>query len=141
MQNFQFSSDEDTNINITSVLSDILTNQGINVNNGLLPLVDIDQDNKKIIIKIEVPGIDENSIDIKFYNNLITVSGEKKKQTNDNIDIIRNEIKYGRFERKIRIPISVTKKESVTAPYTNGILYITINKQLEEGNKFTVAIT
>lgn len=140
MQQLQISSDDDTNINITSILSDILTNQGISSTGGLLPLTDVEHDDTKIIIRIETPGVDEKSININFYNNLITVVGEKKKKVLGNADVIRNEIKYGCFERKIRIPISVTRQESVEASYTNGVLQIIINKQSEESNKFSVSI-
>src|SRR5258708_60051 len=45
---------------------------------ALAPPVDIYEDEHNIILKIEVPGIDEKDIDVSVQNNTLTVHGERK---------------------------------------------------------------
>ena len=45
---------------------------------ALAPPVDIYEDEHNIILKIEVPGIDEKDIDVSIQNNTLTVRGERK---------------------------------------------------------------
>ena len=97
--------------------------------------VDIVNEEKTIYVYAEIPGLNKENIDIDFYNNKLTISGEKMR-TYDLPEI--SEIKFGHFERTLSLPICVTKKDAVSVSYTNGILKVKINKLVEEENKFSV---
>jgi HSP20 family molecular chaperone IbpA len=51
-----------------------------------------------------------------------------------------NIILYGQLERKIKLPLCVTRQETVAARMENGILRICISKFLEEENRFSVNV-
>ena len=44
----------------------------------LAPPVDIYEDEHNIVLKMEVPGIDEKDLDVRVQNNTLTVHGERK---------------------------------------------------------------
>ncbi len=45
---------------------------------SFVPAVDVYEDNKKVVLKLEVPGIEEKDLDIRVENNTLTVKGERK---------------------------------------------------------------
>jgi HSP20 family protein len=99
--------------------------------------VDVVNEERFIYIYVEVPGVNKDDIQLDFYNNKITV-GIDKNRPYSAPDM--SEIKYGHSERTITLPICVTKKETVSVTYKNGILRIKINKFIEEENKFSVRV-
>ena len=100
----------------------------------------INLEKNTIIIAAEIPGVDKKKINVDFYNNLLTISFERDNHYGSSSNSIYeiSEIKNGKFERKITLPICVTKKETVSTEYTDGILKITINILCEEENKFSL---
>lgn len=101
---------------------------------GKIP-VDIVNEEKIIYIYAEIPGVNKENIDIDFYNNKLTISAEKTRSY-DAPEM--SEIKFGRCERTLTLPICVTKKDAVSVTYNNGILRVKINKLIEEENRFSV---
>jgi len=51
------------------------------------------------------------------------------------------EIIYGKFERKITLPISITQRDSVVVDVKNGVLTILIDKTVESLNKFSIKLS
>ena len=100
--------------------------------------VDIVNEDKNIYIYAEIPGVNKENIDIDFYNNKLTIIVEKNRTYNEP-EV--SEIKFGKVERVFTLPICVTKKETVSVSYTNGVLKIKINKLIEEENKFSLKPT
>lgn len=100
------------------------------------PVDTIEEDNF-IYVYAEIPGVNKENISIDFYNNSITIDINKLSPYNR---VQNGEIKYGKFSRTIILPICVTKKETVTVLYTNGVLKIKINKLVEEENKFSMSV-
>jgi len=100
--------------------------------------VDIVNEEKIIYIYAEIPGVTKESIDVDFYNNKLTISAEKNRAY-ENPEM--SEIKFGRCERTLTLPICVTRKDAVSVSYNNGILKVKINKLVEEENKFSVKIS
>jgi len=45
---------------------------------SFVPPVDIYEDTKKVVLKLEVPGIEEKDLDVRVENNTLTVKGERK---------------------------------------------------------------
>lgn len=99
--------------------------------------VDIVNEEKTIYIYAEIPGVNKENIDIDFYNNKLTISVEKSRGY-DPPEI--TELRFGKFERVLTLPICVTRKDAVTVNYNNGVLKIKINKLVEEENKFSVKL-
>lgn len=127
--------------NVTGALSEFLQSQGVNMNDFWQPAVDIAETVTTITVYINIPGVKNNSIDVDFFNNRVIIKGERKKPFNDRTTLVKNEIIYGRFERQIIIPISVTSRDSVKINSKNGVLIIVIDKEREERNRFSLRVS
>lgn len=99
--------------------------------------VDILDEEKFIRIYAELPGVNKEDITVNVYNNQLTIIAEKNCPYENPST---REIKYGRKRRVINLPICVTQRETVSTILRNGILRVTINKQIEERNRFSVDI-
>src|ERR1700745_141230 len=95
------------------------------------PPVDIYEDEHNIILKLEVPGIDEKDIDVRIDNNTLTVHGERKMEKEEKEENFRRvERQYGSFTRAFTLPSSVDPGQ-VSAHYDKGILKISLAKKAE----------
>jgi HSP20 family protein len=97
----------------------------------LAPPVDIYEDEHKITLKIEVPGIDEKDIDVRIQGNTLTVHGERKLEKEEKEENFRRvERQYGAFTRSFTLPGSVDLGQ-VSADYDKGVLKIDLAKKAE----------
>jgi HSP20 family protein len=97
----------------------------------LAPPVDIYEDEHNIILKIEVPGIDEKDIDVNIQNNTLTVRGERKIGKDEKEENFRRvERQYGSFTRSFTLPSSVDPGQ-VSAHCDKGVLKISLAKKAE----------
>jgi len=95
------------------------------------PAVDVYEDEHKVTLKIEVPGIDEKDIDVRVENNTLTVHGERKIEKEEKEENYRRvERQYGSFTRNFTLPQTVDT-ENVSATYDKGVLKITLPKKAE----------
>src|ERR1017187_4001999 len=95
------------------------------------PAVDVYEDEHKVTLKIEVPGIDEKDIDVQVENNILTVHGERKIEKEEKEENYRRvERQYGSFTRTFTLPTTVDT-ESVSATYDKGVLKIALPKKAE----------
>jgi HSP20 family protein len=95
------------------------------------PPVDIYEDEHNIILKLEVPGIDEKDIDVRVENTTLTVHGERKIEKEEKEENFRRvERQYGSFTRSFTLPSSVDSAQ-VSAHYDKGVLKIKLAKKAE----------
>ena len=95
------------------------------------PAVDVYEDEHNVTLKIEVPGIDEQDIDVRVENNTLTVHGERKIEKEEKEENYRRvERQYGSFTRTFNLPPTVDA-EKVQADYDKGVLKITLPKKAE----------
>jgi len=98
---------------------------------SFVPPVDVYEDEQGIRLKMEVPGIEEQDIDIQMENNLLTVRGERKLESETREENYhRIERRYGSFTRSFTLPNSVNP-EDVKAAYAKGVLTISLGKRAE----------
>ena len=96
---------------------------------AFVPPVDIYEDEHKIVLKLEVPGMKESDLDIQLENNVLTVKGERKFERDEkNKGFHRMERSYGSFVRYFTLPDTVDT-ENVKAEYKAGVLSITLPKK------------
>src|ERR1700692_1344289 len=97
----------------------------------LAPPVDIYEDGHNIVLKIEVPGIDEKDIDVRIQDNTLTVHGERKIEKEEKEENFRRvERQYGSFIRSFTLPSSVDPGQ-VSARCDKGVLKINLAKKAE----------
>jgi len=98
---------------------------------SFVPPVDVYEDEQGIRLKMEVPGIDEKDIDVRLENNLLTVRGERKLESETKEENYhRIERRYGNFTRSFTLPNTVNPEE-VKASYAKGVLTIALGKRAE----------
>ena len=94
----------------------------------LVPSLDVRDADGKVIITAELPGVDENNIDIAVDGNVLTISGEKHEEIEeDEGDFYRSERIYGRFSRSVTLPFEVDPNK-VDARFERGVLRLEIPK-------------
>ncbi len=98
---------------------------------SFVPPVDIYEDAHQIVLKLEVPGMKQEDLDIQLENNNLTVRGERKFEKEEKEENFhRIERRYGSFYRAFTIPNTVNP-ESVKADYDAGVLRIQLEKRAE----------
>ena|SRR5579875_2939008 len=98
---------------------------------AFVPPVDIYEDEHKIVLKLEVPGIKESDLDIQLENNVLTVKGERKFEREEKEENFhRVERRYGSFYRSFTVPNTVNP-ETVRASYDAGVLRLELEKRAE----------
>ena len=89
------------------------------------PSVELNETEKEVKVVAELPGLDQNDVAIELSDDVLTISGEKKSETEDKQRFF-SERYYGRFER--RIPVDDVDQEKVAASFKNGVLTVTLPK-------------
>jgi len=102
------------------------------------PPVDVAEEKDKIIVRVEVPGMNESDLKVSFEDGLLTVSGERQFERKDDRNYHRIERTYGSFTRTFSLPRTVDAN-SIGANYRDGILEIEIPK-LEEAKPKQIQI-
>lgn len=134
---------DNLNSSFSGQLSDFLQIQGVNMQQLWKPEVDVAETDDILLVQMNMAGVDPDSVDVSFFNNSINVQGERTPHALTLVSgaIQRSrEIIYGKFERKITLPISITQRGSVKVDVKNGVLTIIIDKTLESLNKFSIKI-
>lgn len=95
---------------------------------GETPKIDIYEDQDKITVQAELPGMKKEEIDISIEGDVLTISGERKTEHEEKQgEAVRSERYFGRFMRSITLPQPV-KNENIQARYQHGILTVTCPK-------------
>jgi HSP20 family protein len=99
------------------------------------PAVDIYETENELVLKADLPDINEKDLDIRIENNTLTVRGERKfeKQVNED-NYLRVERSYGSFSRSFSLPNTINT-EAINAEYKNGVLTVTMPKRAESKPK------
>ncbi len=98
---------------------------------AFVPPVDIYEDAQKLSLRLEVPGLRPEEVDIHVENQTLTVRGERKfKNEEKEENFHRIERRYGSFTRTFSLPLTVDT-EKVQANYEHGVLSIELPKKPE----------
>jgi HSP20 family protein len=98
---------------------------------SFVPAVDIYEDVDKLILKLEIPGIDEKDLDVHVEGHTLTVKGERKFETEEKEENFhRIERRYGSFYRVFSLP-STVETEDIAASYNAGVLKLELKKKPE----------
>jgi len=95
------------------------------------PPVDILEQGDAIIIKMEIPEVNQKTINIKVEGNALTITGERTlEEGTKREDYLRRERPYGQFSRSFSLPTTIDL-EKVKASHNDGILRIVLSKREE----------
>ena len=93
------------------------------------PAVDVYENGEKVVLKLDVPGIKEEDLDIRVENQTLSVRGERKFEAEEKEENFqRVERHYGSFYRSFTLPTSVDT-ENIAATYDAGVLKLELKKK------------
>lgn len=93
------------------------------------PQLEIDQHDDRIRVVAELPGVDENDVELTIEDGVLSLSGEKRSERKDESGY--SERSYGRFERRIALPSNIDE-EKCQADFRNGVLTVTLPRAAEK---------
>ncbi len=94
--------------------------------NKFHPPTDIYETDDKIVVRVEIAGVNDNDFAIVLDQNLLTISGVRS-ETSERKAYYQMEIHFGEFYTSIEIPVAI-EKEKVEAEYKNGFLWVFLPK-------------
>jgi len=102
---------------------------------NFVPAVDVYEDPQKVQLKLEVPGIRPDDLDIRIEGRTLTVRGERKFESEEKEqNFHRIERRYGSFVRSFTLPATVDT-DSIDAQSADGVLTISLAKKPESKPK------
>jgi HSP20 family protein len=105
------------------------------------PLVDIFENDQAVVIRAELPGVEQGAIEVKIEGSTLTIRGERKQDSEVRQENYhRIERYYGPFQRSFLLPQAIDQ-EKVIAACDKGVLTITLpKKQLTKPRQITVQV-
>jgi HSP20 family protein len=102
---------------------------------GGWPSADVSETDKAIEVSVELPGMDEKDIDVSVTDDMLTIRGEKKSESEKkDKGYYISERSFGSFHRSIPLPTSVDTR-NVEAKFKKGVLTVTLPKTAEAQEK------
>jgi len=95
------------------------------------PAIDVLEKDDKFVVKVELPGVKEEDVDVSVAGDMLTISGEKQTESEvKKKGYYYSESSYGSFSRSITMPSTVDASK-IEASYDKGVLEITLPKAPE----------
>ena len=92
------------------------------------PTVDISETQKDYLIKVELPEVEKEDVDVAIENGILTISGERHFESEEETETKhRIESMYGRFARSFTLPSDVDEA-NISARSKNGVLKVRLPK-------------
>ncbi len=96
-------------------------------NGSWFPAVDVKETSDEITFHAELPGLKAEDVKVQLEGDVLTISGEKRAQTESKGDYRIVERRYGKFVRSFTLPESADA-EKIGAEYSDGVLTVTLAK-------------
>jgi HSP20 family protein len=98
---------------------------------GWTPALDLHEDKDNFLVKIELPGMKKEDIEVTMHEGSLSISGERKsEQKFEGADVYRSERYFGHFQRTVTLPAPVAA-DKIKAQYKDGVLTVTLPKAEE----------
>ena len=92
------------------------------------PRVDVSETKDAVVVKAEMPGMEQKDINVELENQVLTIKGEKHQEKEEKGERFhRTERSWGAFSRTFRLPAAV-EGGKVNATFKNGVLTVTLPK-------------
>lgn len=88
------------------------------------PSIELSETEKEVRVTAELPGLDENDVDLSIENGVLSIHGEKKSEIEDK-ERGYSERSYGRFERHVSLPPGI-EEDKVSASFKKGVLTVVL---------------
>jgi HSP20 family protein len=92
------------------------------------PKIDMSETKEALVVKAEIPGVEQKDIQVMLHGEMLTIKGEKQHEKEEKDEHYhRVERSYGAFARSFRLP-AVVDGAKVTAAFKDGVLTVTLPK-------------
>ncbi len=117
------------------LFDDLMPKEAMYNQGNFLPAAEMHETPEAIEIKLELPGMNAEDLDIQVTAEAVSIAGERRSEskTEEN-GVTRSEFRYGKFQRVIPLPNRI-QNNNVQAEYKDGILHLTLPKVEEEKQK------
>ena len=104
---------------------------------SFMPLAEMEETEEAIHLKVEVPGMSAEDLDVQVTKEAVMITGERKTESrSEKKGMTRSEFRYGRFSRTIPLSTRIDNT-NVKGDYKDGILVLELPKAEEEKHKVT----
>ena len=115
----------------------LASNDQSSMRQSFMPLAEMEQTEDAVHLKVEVPGMNADDIDVQVTKEAVMITGERKSESKSEKDgMKRSEFRYGSFSRTIPLPVPVDNSQ-VKGDYQDGILTLELPKLQKQENKVT----
>ena len=98
---------------------------------GLMPALDIAEDDEKYVITVELAGAKKDDVTVEVHDGTLTIRGEKRSEREETREQSRYvERRYGSFSRSFSLPANADPHK-VEAGFKDGVLTVTLAKATE----------
>jgi HSP20 family protein len=95
------------------------------------PRLELSETDRTVTVSAELPGLNENDVQVEIANGVLSIRGEKKAERSDESKFV-SERYYGSFERQI--PLEGVEEDKAKADFKNGVLTVTLPRS-EQSNQ------
>ena len=99
---------------------------------GFTPLVDVHETEEEYLVKVDLPGVKAENVNVEVNENVLAISGSRVAEETGQAQLV--ERPYGSFVRTLTIPRGVDS-DSIEARYLDGVLELRIPKPAEQKPK------
>ena len=115
----------------------LASNEQGSMRQSFLPLAEMEQTTEAIHLKIEVPGMNVDDLDVQVTKEAVMIRGDRKTNfRSEKNGMTRSEFRYGKFSRTIPLPMPIDNTR-VQGDYQDGILTLELPKLQKEEEKVT----
>ena len=106
---------------------------------SLAPLVDVREEDDKLVVTMDIPGVDKKDVDLRISDNIIEISAKCSRESETEEEgYVQKERTYSSFSRTVSLPSNVTE-EGAKAKLEDGVLTVTLPKtEIEERPRIEV---
>jgi len=122
-----------------SMVPSFVRNMGLSDSTLSGPALNVIEDDNRLFVEAELPGVALSDIEITVADNTLTISGSRTLSNLDDANALRQERGDFVFERSLALPTQV-EVDAVEARMTNGVLRVTLPKVLESRTR-RIAVT
>lgn len=94
---------------------------------AISPAIDIHETDTAIVLTAELPGLEEDDVEVEIKDRRLTLRGQKNVTHDDTGDLRVSERSYGSFTRTMTLPDAVDIEE-ISAAFDKGVLHVTMPK-------------
>ncbi|MBF0362674.1 MAG: Hsp20/alpha crystallin family protein [Oligoflexia bacterium] len=92
-----------------------------------VPDTDIYENDKEIILEVDIPGVNKNDVKIQLENSVLSIEAKMRPQDYDKLNPLYSEYNIGHFYREFRIG-EMVERDKIDASVNNGVLKLTLPK-------------